>query len=624
MEENTQFKILRNVKRLLVYRPPTEPSRFVLGEGADDGRSEAAEEKGLKTSAAELAALARYGRRLETTMAKVQAALTGGAWVEEGETLRAECAALEKQWAELRPVLLAYDATADNLAERPVSTSLEENRKIVERLYRLPANKDVVMRHIMLGTEPPLKATLVFMEGLTNGQFVTLGVIQPLMLLADKRRQLSGDGLLKQISEQLLPGSQVKQVGKFRDVQAAINMGDTVIFFDGAVEALQVETKGWEHRGVDRPMTEQTIRGSQAGFSENLRVNTALVRSMLRATDLVTELIPVGARTRMNCAVMYLESVANPKLVAEVKRRIKKVDTDYLNDSGLLEQFIGDRFILPLPQALSTERPDRVAAHLSEGRVAIILEGSPFALVVPALFFTFFHSGEDFSLQPAAANFLRFLRLFGTLISTILPGLYIALTYFHQEALPSELALAIAAAREEVPFPAWFEVFMMEVSFELIREAGIRIPGMLGTTIGIVGAIILGQAAVAARIVSPIIVILVAITGLASSVIPEFRMALFARLSRFGLLLASVTMGLVGLASGMLVMTVALCSMKSFGVPYMVPVAPRTVAGLDVVVRGAAWQRERRPDALNPLDPSRQAKNSREWEQGLPAGEDDK
>ncbi len=625
MVDNSLIKIFNFVKRILVFRPPSEPSRFVLGEGADDGReSETTGDDGLWSAVRELEALSRFGRRLETTMDKARAALTTGEWPSQDETLRAECAALEKQWRELRPLLLSYDFSADNLTERPISTSLEENRRIIEALYKLPTNKDVVMRHITLGTAPPLRATLVYMEGLTDGKFITLGVLQPLMLLAGGRREPLTGEMLSRISEEILPGSHVKMLGTFREVQSGINSGDTVIFLDGAGEALEVETKGWEHRGVDRPLIEQSIRGSQVAFSENLRVNTGLIRSMLRSSDLVTELIPVGTRSRVSCAVMYLNSVANADLVAEIKRRVSKINTDYLNDSGHLEQFIEDRFILPLPQALSTERPDRVAVHLSEGRVGIIVEGSPFAMVVPANFFTFFHSGEDFSLKPAAANFLRFLRLFGTLISTVLPGLYIALTYFHQEAVPTGLALAIAAAREEVPFPAWFEIFMMEVSFELIREAGVRIPGILGSTIGIVGAIILGQAAVAAQIVSPIIVILVAITGLASSIIPEFRMAFFARLSRFGLLLVSVTMGLVGLASGLLVMTVALCSMKSFGLPYMVPIAPRTVSGLDVVARGEVWRRERRPDPLNTRDPSRQPEVSREWEQELPAGEDEK
>jgi Bacillus/Clostridium GerA spore germination protein. len=625
MEDNSFLKIAGLIKRIFVYQPPAEPSRFVLGEGADDGRGGEPAAGGEQSAPAETAALVRFGRRLAETMAKTREALAAGTWITRKASLKAECAALEQEWAELRPVLLSYDTASGNFSARPVSTSLEENGRIIAALYHLPANQDVVVRHITLGTAPPLKATLVYMEGLTDGKFIALGILQPLMLLAGGRLEnLRGGEMLTRISEAFLPGSHVKKAATFQDIQSGINSGDTAIFLDGADQALVVETKGWEHRGVDKPLVEQSIRGSQAAFSENLRVNTGLVRSMLRSSDLVTELIPVGRRSRVTCAVMYLASVASPALVAEIKRRIGQVDTDYLNDSGHLEQFIEDRFILPLPQTLSTERPDRVAVHLAEGRVGVIVEGSPFAIVAPINFFTLFHSGEDFSLQPAAANFLRFLRLFGTLISTVLPGLYIALTYFHQEALPTELALAIAGAREEVPFPAWFEVFVMEVSFELIREAGVRIPGVLGSTIGIVGAIILGQAAVSAHIVSPIIVILVAITGLASSIIPEFRMAFFARLSRFGLLLASVVMGLVGLTAALLTMTVALCSMKSFGVPFMVPIAPRTVPGLDVVTRGPVWRQQQRPDPLNARDFTRQAVTSREWEQEPPRGEEKK
>ncbi len=624
MEDNSFFKILRLLKRVFVYQPPTEPSRFVLGEGADDGRGGPPAGDGLRSGVTETAALIRFGRRLEVTMAKTGAALAAGEWTEKRADIASECAALEKQWAELRPVLLAYDANAGNLAERPVSTSIEENRRIVGELYRLPDNKDVVLREITLGTVPPRRALLVYMEGMVDSKFIALGVLQPLMLLAGGRLRPDGGDIATQISEELLPGSHVKKAAAFRDIQIGVNGGDTVIFVDGASEAIIVETKGWEHRGVERPMTEQSIRGAQVGFGENLRVNTGLVRSMLRATDLVTELIPLGTRSRVSCAVMYLESVANAELVAEIKRRVSKIDTDFISNAGQLEQFIEDRYILPLPQALSTERPDRVAAHLAEGRVGLIVEGSPFAMVAPVNFFTFFHSGEDFALKPAAVNFLRVLRLFGTLLSTVLPGLYIALTYFHQEAVPTELVLAIAAAREQVPFPAWFEIFMMEVSFELIREAGVRIPGILGSTIGIVGAIILGQAAVAAQIVSPIIVILVAITGLASSCIPEYRMAFVARLSRFVLLFMAAFLGLVGLTTGLLTLTVALCSMQSFGVSYMVPVAPRVTAGLDVVLRGPVWRLERRPDELNPRNPSRQAQLSREWEQELPTGEEDR
>lgn len=623
MEETSFSKIIAFLSKMLTFQEPKLPSRFVLEEKNKNDQL-TRDQGAAKTALAELRVLIRYSRRLQATLEKTHAALLKNRWGDEQEVLQAEYNALQKQRQELNPLTLSYDVRTDDVGERSVSTSLVENRKLVEALYRLPANKDLVTRDLTIGTTPPLKAMLIYMEGLTDGKIVSLMILQPLMLLAQGKRKVTGDALIKQIVEELLPGNHVQPVASFKDIQERVNSGDTVVFLDGVAEALVVETKGWEHRGVDRPVIEQSIRGAQAAFSENLRVNTGLIRTMLRSSDLVTEMIPVGIRSRVNCAIMYLESVANPDLVAEVKRRVSGFSTDYVDDSGFMEQFIEDKFILPLPQSLSTERPDRVASHLSEGRVAVIMEGSPFALVVPVSFFTFFHSGEDFSLNPIAANFLRLLRVLGTFISIMLPAVYIAITYFHQEALPTELALAIAGAREDVPFPAIFEVVMMELSFELIREAGVRIPGVLGSTIGIVGAIILGQAAVAARIVSPIIVILVAITGLASSIIPEYRMALFARLSRFALLVLATFTGLVGLASGVLTIVVGLCSMKSYGVPYMAPIGPKVMPTLDIIVRGSVDRRERRPDTLNTKDPTRQPSVSREWAQKLPVGEEEK
>jgi spore germination protein KA len=210
------------------------------------------------------------------------------------------------------------------------------------------------------------------------------------------------------------------------------------------------------------------------------------------------------------------------------------------------------------------------------------------------------------------------LRLFGALISTVLPALYLAISYFHSEAMPTELLLAVAGSRENVPFPAWFEVFMMEVSFDLIREAGVRVPGVLGSTIGIVGAIILGQAAVTAKIVSPIVVVIIAITGLASFTIPEIRMSSAVRVIRFLLLIVSTTMGLVGLAMALLLLTALLCGMKSYGMPYMVPVGPRTIANYDVVIRGQVFNQEMRPDALGTRDRRRQPGIGRAWKKQRP------
>ena len=343
----------------------------------------------------------------------------------------------------------------------------------------------------------------------------------------------------------------------------------------------------------------------------------------MRNSDLVTEMIKVGTRSQTTVALLYIKNLANPQLVAEVKRRIHGVRTDNLDSSGTLMQFIEDHPLIPFPQSLSTERPDRVGPHLSEGRVAIIVDGNPYIHVLPVSFFTSFHASEDFSLPIMVSIFQRLLRFFGALIATVLPPLYIAISYFHVEALPTQLLLTIAGSREDVPFPAWFEVLAMEIAFELIREAGVRIPGILGTTIGIVGAIVLGQAAISAHIVSPAVVVVIAVTGLASFTIPDYLMASAIRLLRFLLLIFSATMGLVGLATILLCLIVMLSSMKSFGMPYLVPIAPKTKAGFDTVVRGPVYSQERRPDVLNTKDRNRQPQISRTWKKKRPVRKED-
>jgi len=385
------------------------------------------------------------------------------------------------------------------------------------------------------------------------------------------------------------------------------------LFLEGVNQAVLIETKGYEHRSVGKPEIEQSVRGSQVAFSEALRVNTGLIRTMMPSNDLVTEIFEIGDRIPTKCAIMYLKSVANPKLIGEIKRRILNIKTDYISDMGVLEQFIEDHPSIALPQMLSTERPDRTVAALSEGRVAILLNGTPFAHVVPVSFFTFFHSAEDFSLKLPIGSVTRLLRLIGTLLAVILPAVYLSIVYFHPEALPTEMILAIAGARERVPFPSVGELLLMEFAFELIREAGLRIPGLLGSTIGIVGAIILGQAAVSANLVSPVTVVVIALTGLASFTIPDYRLAAAGRLLRFVFVALAYMLGLVGVALGLLLVTAVLTNMKSFGVPYMVPIAPKTMAGLDVIIRGPVFRQEMRPDGLNTQDNRRQPHISRQW-----------
>lgn len=616
MDNNLFVNGYRALRRLLVYQPPQDPELFVLQETEQKRPTPHA---GLMAQARQLDALLRQGRRLAQALETVVHALRQGQALSRGGESGWAWQTLAREQTELAPLPLAYYNGAGVQGKRPVSLCLEENEKILRDLYVAALNKDVVIRRFTIPADPPVAALLVYTDGLADKQIINLAVMQPLMLLAKVRRRPE-DNLVQHILEEYLPSGQAQAAGDFQAVQDAVNSGDTVLFFAGSDKAIAVETKGWEHRTVDRPQMERAVRGSQTAFSDVLRVNTALVRAVLRTSDLVTEMFTVGSRSRVKCAVMYLQSVANPELVAEIKRRITGVRTDYIADAGMLLQFIEDHPNIVFPQALSTERPDRAAAHLAEGRVALLVEGSAFAYILPVSFFTFFHASEDFSMKFPIGSFMRLIRLIGALLAMLLPALYLAIANFHIEALPTDLVLAIAGAKERVPFPGLVEVLLMELSFEFIREAGLRVPGLLGNTIGIVGAIILGQAAVTANLVSPIMVVIIAITGLSSYTIAEYTMALGLRILRFTFLLLAITLGLVGVALGLLVITVVLCSVKSFGQPYMVPIGPRTATGLDVVMRGPLYRQEERPDALNTQDEVRQPHISRLWRKQPPRG----
>lgn len=619
MGKNIMNKTFSAIKDLLVYQPNTQPDPFVLDENKEDRKEKDwdAPPPDLLESLQQFESMVRYAKRLALFMEEFITILKNEQWSDKLDQVKREYSALRKQQGESSALLVKNDNDAT------ISTSLEENQKKIEKIYQLPLNKDVVLRNIIISDQPEIKAMLVFMDGLADKEIVNMTVLKPLMLLRNGQQKLDTEDLVGTIIEQCLPSGQASRVGSFKEVQQGINTGDTLLFFDGIHEAVTIETKGFEHRGVDRPATEQSVRGSQNAFTEVLRVNTTLIRSMIHSSDLITEMIPVGKRGHSNCAVMYLASVANSELVAEIRRRIQGVDTDLIIDSSILESLIIDFPKNPFPQTLSTERPDRVAVHLAEGRVAILVDGSPFGHIVPVSIFTLMHSADDFSLHYYYSNVLRMVRWIGGFISMLLPGIYLAISTFHQEAIPTELLLSITAARSQVPFPTFIEIMLMEISFELIREGGLRIPGILGSTLGIVGAIILGQAAVTAKIVSPIMVIVIAVTGLASYSIPEYRLASTFRLLRLIYIVLAMVMGLVGMACGFLIFTAILCSLKSFGMPYLAPIAPKTIPGGDIILRKPTHMQERRPDELNTQDNIRQGIISRPWTEKTPIGGDD-
>ncbi|HEY3315933.1 MAG TPA: spore germination protein [Bacillota bacterium] len=481
------------------------------------------------------------------------------------------------------------------------------------QVFHKQDNSDVVIRELEIGTEPPVRAFILYFDGLVVKNAVWEGVLQPLMLLSEIDDIRRRGNLLDSVAKRLVPSDKYETVTDYEAVIAHVLTGETALFVDGEAGALALETKGWEHRSVERAQSEMVVRGPIEGFTEALRSNTALVRRLIKSPDLVVEGLKIGRLSRTDVALMYIKGLTNDKLVTEVRRRIKAIDVDFAPQSGMLEQYIEDFPFAIFPQVTSTERPDRVGAFLSEGNVAILVGDDPWALIAPMTFTTFLHSSEDYYLRWPYANFLRILRFVSMLIALFVPAAYIAVTNYHQEMIPTDLLMAIASSRHGVPFPVPVEVILMELSFELIREAGVRIPNVIGPTIGIVGALVLGQAAVAANIVSPILVIIIAVTGLATFAIPNFSASFAVRVLRFPFEIVAAFLGFPGMAAGMLFMALHLASLRSFGVPYLSPVAPRRTPTADVLLRGQLWTMWHRPPFLRQSDQIRQDLIVRKW-----------
>ena len=354
----------------------------------------------------------------------------------------------------------------------------------------------------------------------------------------------NSNNLASEIEQSLLPQNSLVKETDFSKVFNAVNIGNCVLFVDTLEVAFNLDVKGFKQRSVSSPNNEIVIKGPQEAFVESIRVNTSLLRRATNTENLVIENVSVGKISNTACSICYLKNIANSELVSEVIYRLNNLDIDTLVSAGQLEQLICDNRKYNIPQLLSTERPDKAAKNLFGGRVVVLINGNPYCLIMPATISDFISSPEDTNLKPLFANFLKFLRLLAIGITLLLPASYIAIVDFHQELLPTELLFSLLASRENVPFPVIFELLVMEISFELIREAGLRVPSPIGPTIGIVGAIVLGQAAVSAGIVSPILIIVVAITGISSFAIPDYSFGFHLRVSRFifiSLLVITVT-----------------------------------------------------------------------------------
>jgi spore germination protein KA len=492
-----------------------------------------------------------------------------------------------------------------------ITTSIDDNIKFINSRFNAPTNKDIVIRRFIIADK--YMAFIAYLDGMADKQIINDFILRPLLTIK-KFQQKEQQCQLDYILENILETNKAQKLNKPNEVINEILLGNTVLYINECNFYVTSDTKGFPARGVEKPAIEATVTGAQEAFNESLRVNISLVRKIIKNENLTTEFLSMGERNKNQCAIMYLGGLANPAIIDEVKRRIASIETDYNAGDGMLEQFIEDNPFSIVPTMLTTERPDRAAANIVEGRIVIICEGTPFAKIVPINFISLLQSPEDAFMRFPYGTILRFVRLIGMFIATLLPSIYVAMTNFHQEMIPTDLLIAIVKAKENVPFPTIVEVVLMEFSFELIREAGIRIPGIIGNTLGIIGALILGQAAVQANIVSPVLIIIVAITGLGNFAIPSFSLGLAIRVIRFGFIASGALLGFYGITCFMMLLGIYLVSIKSFGIPLFAPVLPRTSKSNDYIVRYPVWKQEKTIDSINALDTTgRQPKISRKW-----------
>ncbi|GLB60000.1 spore germination protein [Cytobacillus sp. NCCP-133] len=421
--------------------------------------------------------------------------------------------------------------------------------------------------------------------------------------------ELTTEDDLKALCKEKFGGAGYQLIETFDDIITAMLYGNIIIVFKDMEKALSLFMPSNEDRAITEPSTQTVIRGPKDGFVESISTNVSLIRRRIKNRHLRFEKCIIGSETHTSVYIGYMEGISNEKIVQEVRKRLNSIKVHAIFESGNVEELIADKSATPFPLALNTERPDTVAANLLDGKIVILVDGTPFVLLVPAVLVDFFSIAEDYYQNYMMGSFLRIIRYLSFMIALLTPSLYVGILTFHHELLPTQLLLGIIAQREGVPFPAVIEVLIMEVTFEILREAGVRMPRAVGQTVSIVGALVIGQAAAEAGIISNIMVIIVAITAIANFVSPTYSFAAAARLLRFMLIIVSAILGLYGVLIVLVFIVAHLSSLRSFGVPYLSPVAPFIIEEQkDVFFRFPFWSMNQRPSYLKTGKPDKMPK----------------
>ena len=476
--------------------------------------------------------------------------------------------------------------------------SLDKNLELMK--LRLGDSSDIVIREFQIDGDKGLRGALLMVDGLVNLGNVNLSILKPMMYEAGPKMKLDDVGRpdINSLSNEFLSVGDVKKNADVDGILGDLLSGNTILLLDKAKVALSISLRQWEKRSVQEPQTETVVHGPREGFVETLRVNTSMLRRKIKTPNLRMEAMKIGKQTQTDICIAYIEGIVKEGLIEEVKKRLNAICTDSILDSGYVEAYIEDAPYSIFTTVNNSERPDTVAARLLEGRAAIIVDGSPFVLTVPMLYIESFQSSEDYYIRSYYATALRFIRVFCFLITILAPALYVALTTFHQELIPTQLLFTMTAGLSGVPFPAMVEALIMVVMFDILKEAGIRLPKPIGSAVSIVGALVIGQSAVTAGIIGPFMIIVVSITAIANFVVPAQSDSI--SLMRYLFLILAGVYGGFGIIMALLFFLAYLVSLKSFGVDYLSPITPLSRQGMkDCFVRMPLWKMIVRPAEIS-------------------------
>ncbi|WP_179876784.1 spore germination protein [Bacillus wiedmannii] len=485
----------------------------------------------------------------------------------------------------------------ENHEYNTLSKNLQENIEIIKGVFG--KNACLKIRNIELRDTQLIG--ILYLEGLADTNNIQDFILRSILTENNKRSQTTSlTDIVKYMKQHILTVGQVTVTSQMEQIIEAMLSGNTVLLFNSHTEACIASTKGQMERAITEPTSQNVVRGPRDGFTESLQTNVSLIFRRIKNPKLQFEKKTIGEITRTEVGIIYINTIANPDVVKEIHQRIENIHMDGVQESSYIEAALTEENFTPFPTVYNTERPDIIVAGLLEGRVAIVVDGTPFVLLAPALFVQFLQSNEDYYQAAFIATCTRFLRYISFFFSMLMPGIFIALTCYHQEIIPSSLLISLASQRGGVPFPPVIEVILMEITFEILREAGIRLPRSIGSAVSIVGALVLGDAAVQAGIVSPATVIIVAFTGISNFVLPAYNFSITVRLLRFVFLILGGVLGIFGLMIGIMALFIHLCDIRSFTVPYLFPYAPfNKESQKDALYRTPILNRKKRPKFLN-------------------------